>query len=256
MKVLIDRKGLQAQWHFEDNERLKAFKTELERCQYSVDSWSPSGLAEDQLKECDVLVITTRWRRLKTTPPEEFDYSEAEVKSIFDFVHNGGGLLLMSNHRPCHEFDAKLAKELELGVSIECTWFEHQQGGRTVLCETALNSEHPIIAAAGEEPVRCIVTNSSCSIRSKRGQWVVSLSSEMVDELTERHPDPDRQFFAHALEINSELSPEKRGRVVTIADSGFIGTDTTTKPGPGLIGQGDNLRFIMNAIRWLGKELG
>ena len=46
------------------------------------------------------------------------------------------------------------------------------------------------------------------------------------------------------------------GRVVTVADSGFIGDEGTNVPGPGLINHGDNARFIKNVVRWLGREIG
>jgi hypothetical protein len=42
------------------------------------------------------------------------------------------------------------------------------------------------------------------------------------------------------------------GRVVVTADSGFIGSEGTTFPGTGLIAMGDNRRFIVNILLWLG----
>jgi hypothetical protein len=56
-----------------------------------------------------------------------------------------------------------------------------------------------------------------------------------------------------------------KGRVVVTADSGFIGSKTdaqpdpltvnsATRPGFGLIEAGDNLRFILNALLWIGTR--
>ncbi len=256
MKVLIDSNGLQARQHRKDAHRLCAFIAALGCRQYRVAFSSPSGLTEDQLKNCVVLVITTR-------SPKQFAYSQEEKEVIWDFVHKGGRLLLMTNHADwpkaklgdTREFDAGLAKKF--GVTFEQTCFRHRLARvRTIISDPDLNTGHTIIA--GPPEVVSVVTNNCCSIRcDDRGEWVVQLSKDMVNKGAECEPRPDeRQLFAHALEVNSGLSPKKRGRIVTIADSGFIGSDYTMKPGPGLIGQGDNLHFIMNAIDWLAGKLG
>ncbi len=97
------------------------------------------------------------------------------------------------------------------------------------------------------------VINNCSSIVASTGEPVVLLSSEMVDK---RNMLPSAgQFFAHATDPEAKSIANIKGRVVTISDSGFIGTDGTDYPGPGLIGQGDNLRFIKNVVRWLGCEL-
>jgi hypothetical protein len=251
MKVLIDRNGLQVQYHLRDRLRLGVFITELLSASYLVAFSSQEGLTREGLSRFDVLVITTR---------SSVDYSQTESESIHNFVHNGGGLLLMSNHgdygqlKDMRRFDVKLADRF--GVTLERTFFRHSlQGERTVLSQSALNLNHPIIAgASGEGPVRSIVTNTCCSIVANEGEGLVSLSNEMVDKRS--GSSPNGQFFAHALEIKSGLKTNHKGRIVTIADSGFIGTDCSAYPGPGLIGHGDNLRFIKNVIRWLGGELG
>ncbi|HUW14547.1 MAG TPA: hypothetical protein VM537_32805 [Anaerolineae bacterium] len=61
----------------------------------------------------------------------------------------------------------------------------------------------------------------------------------------------DRQ----ALQAGTGLDSGCKGRVVVIADSGFIGSDGTAYPGVGLIGHGHNLRFVLHALRWLAGEL-
>ena len=61
--------------------------------------------------------------------------------------------------------------------------------------------------------------------------------------------------FAMALDAEANSALDRMGRVVVVADSGFIGTEGTTNPGPGLIEKGDNRRFVQNVIRWLGREI-
>jgi len=90
VKVILDRKGLQASQHLRDRLRLSVFLTEL----LAMDCWvaySPlATFSRDDLHACDVLVITTR-------SAQKLDYTPSEIRDICDFVRNGGGLLLMSN---------------------------------------------------------------------------------------------------------------------------------------------------------------
>jgi hypothetical protein len=255
MRVLIDRKGLQARCHLTDKLRLGVFLTELLSASYLVAFSSDPTFTAHELGEYDVLIITTR-------PFQGQGYTQEEIRDILDFVRNGGGLLLMSNHagrsdrhrNDQRKHDAKLASRF--GVTLEETFFEHSlQGELTRISGSALSVEHPIVAgASGELPVRSIITNTCCSIVCDEGERLVLLSSEMVDRRGGR--SPEGRSFALALDKHSGLNSKDKGRVVVIADSGFVGTDLTTRPGPGLIGHGHNLRFIMNAVRWLGGELG
>jgi hypothetical protein len=252
---LIDRKGVQARAHLKDRLRLSVFLTELLAASHTVAFSSLPTFTAAQLSANDVLVITTR-------SSEDYDYTQEEIRDIVDFVRNGGGLLLASNHADAadghtidfRKNDAKLAASF--GVTLERTYFIHPAPGeRTRISGPALNGAHPIITGApGERPVESIVTNTCCSIATDTGVRLVDLPDEMVDRyggLLAR----DRAF-AYLLDGVTGLNPRVEGRVVVIADSGFIGTDLTVRPGIGLIGQAHNLRFIMNVVRWLGGELG
>ena len=118
MRVLIDRNGIQADQHLKDRLRLTVFLTELLADSYWVAFSSKPTLTAEELRHCDVLVITTR-------SPEECDHTPPEIANILHFVRNGGGLLLMTNHadRPggsrydFRKHDAKLASEF--GVVLE-----------------------------------------------------------------------------------------------------------------------------------------
>jgi hypothetical protein len=78
------------------------------------------------------------------------------------------------------------------------------------------------------------------------GVPIVSFNQQITDY---RNGLPARnRYFAVALEKTDKV---RDGRVVIVADSGFIGTDGTTYPGRGLIGYGNNGSFAQNAIFWL-----
>lgn len=255
LRVLIDSKGLQARVH-RRNERLCTLLSYL-RQWHTIEFSSPGELTESELEQCDVLIITTRSGR-------KFAYASEEYESIENFVRDNSGLLLMSNHggpseqRDTRKYDSKLVRKLKLGVAIENTFFENYLADvPTVLAGTVLNSEHPIITGSSDgKRVNSIVTKTCCSVKPEedKGVPIVHLSDDMVDRMNQKRPSSE-QLFAHALEASSVPGLEGGGRIVTVADSGFIGSIWTQNPGPGLARWGDNLRFVDNAIRWLGHNL-
>ena len=114
-----------------------------------------------------------------------------------------------------------------------------------------LNSMHSILT--GPPTVRYIVTNTCCSLDAEHGEWLIRLPGGMIDARTRQ--GPQGQSFAYAQEARASLEPNSEGRVVVIADSGFIGTQGSRSPGPGLSDERDNLRFVLNCVRWLGRFL-
>jgi len=257
MKVLIDSLGLQARIHNQDGMRLEAFLRDLGRIPGCAVSFSPPApLSRDLLDEVDVLVITTRKK-------QDNPYTETELAAIPDFVQRGGGLLLMANHgdvpgRPYPNMtlnDARLAREF--GIEIENSFFASPEWNQLVEISGAdLWTEHPIISGAQTgQAVRSVVTNNCSSLRAGEGVApLVSLPRAMRDY---RNGDPPQgRYFAAAAETG-------KGRVVVTADSGFIGSkaevqpgliaaNAATRPGFGLIESGDNLRFILNILLWIG----
>jgi len=252
MRALVDGNGLQARAHAQDGKRLATFLDLLRAIPGCNVVLSPTGpLTANSLADQDVLVITTR--KWQTSP-----YVREELACIPDFVHRGGGLLLMSNHGDVpgrHPLDMTRSDALlarAFGVEIENAFFAHPEPNQlSEFSEADLLATHPIIrGAAGEAPVRSLVTNNCCSIVSPDGAPLVCLTGQMVDQ---RNGFPAQgRCFAVALENSL---PVARGRVVVVADSGFIGSEGTTFPGTGLIEHGDNARFALNAVRWVGRSL-
>ena len=253
MKILIDAQSLQASHHRRDDQRLCTLLSALRR-RHTADFSSETGLTGEELARYHVLVVTTRY-------PESEKYTAEERDAVRGFVSDGGGLVLMTNHadlpgRNPHDtraYDAELAGIF--GVTIEPTFFGNRLDDvPTVLAGDVLEAEHPILKGASEDGrVSAVLTNTCASIRCEQGRRLISLSEEMVDRRTGKRAQPG-QLFAHALELSATDS-RGEGRVVTIADSGFIGSRWTEAPGPGLITWADNLQFIHNAIRWAGRAI-
>ena len=257
MKVNIDSSGLQARVHLEDQRRLAVFIATLESISScSVTFSTGSTLTSGSLNDCDVLVATTRY-------PGAYAFCPEELEALKGFVRRGGGLLLMSNHgdlpgnNPHDMTRYDNAAAARFGIRLECTWFQNPARSELATCSGAsLLTSHPIIGGGiGGPPVLTIVTNNCSSIvAGDQGYPLVSLSPEMEDLRNGYHAAG--RLFAHALDAETGGDSMGDGRMATVADSGFIGNEDTEVPGPGLIGHGDNARFIKNVVRWLGRDLG
>ena len=160
-----------------------------------------------------------------------------------------------SNPHDLTQFDAQVGKLF--GVGLECSWYQNPAGVElSELSGKDFLASHPIIGGHGNgEAVKTIAINNCSSIVAEGlGYPLVSLSQDMMD--LRNGNSPENRLFAHALDPETAGSLSIEGRVVTVADSGFIGDEGTNVPGPGLIGHGDNARFIKNVVRWLGREIG
>lgn len=234
--------------------RLATLINELEACSYSVEFSQGPELTTSELDNCGVLIITTRY-------PKKYSYARQEMHHIDSYIHRGGGILLMSNHSDCvgnphdtREFDNQFARKV-LGFTLETTFYTHTEGNKYIkLSNSDLNQGHPIISGVSkEDPISSVITNTCCSIASNKGRSIVSISPKTVD--LRNGSTPQNRCFCLAIDTRKYETGSSKGRIVAIADSGFIGAHNTNKPGPGLIEQGDNKRFIVNIARWLFGEL-
>lgn len=242
MRVLLDGQSLQVWQHLQDGERLAGMLGELSgAAQCSIrftDVFDARALADT-----DILVIPTR---IAPVGAEERD-------ALQEYVERGGGLLLLTNHADWpghnpHDFtkhDRPLAQLF--GISIKRAWFRTRER-HTCMFGDDLRSNHPILRALDHDgtSVERIVVNNSTAVTSVDGDVLVSLSDDMVDERSGEAPVD--QAFAIAVSQGS-------GRVVVLADSGFIGSAGTMAPGPGLLDQGSNRLFLSNSIRWAARLL-
>jgi hypothetical protein len=250
MKVMLDSNSLQARAHAQSGQRLASCLALLNALPAET-AFSPRGpLTAEVLAGQDVLVIATRkW--------QDLPYSDAELDCIVAFVQRGGGLLLMSNHgdvpgrypNDMTQNDARLAQRWD--VTVENTFFASPTPNVVVeFSGPDLAASHPIVRGAPNgSPVRSVVTNNCCSLRLLAGAPLIRLNRQLVDQ--RNGWSVDDRFFAVAV----AEGVTQRGRVVIVADSGFIGTAETTFPGIGLIEHGDNGRFAQNCVAWLGRAL-
>ncbi len=142
--------------------------------------------------------------------------------------------------------DALLASRFD--VDVENSFFADAQVAGKVVTLSAFNlsAAHPILRGNERHlPVQTVCIINASSLISEQGE-LLALNNSMVD-LRNGFSAAGRNF-AVAREFG-------KGRVVILADSGFIGGEGTSFPGPGLLAEGDNRIFIGNIISWLGHRL-
>jgi len=248
MKCLIDTRCLQASTHYEklgdawDEEsqekvdqakgrRLEAFIAVMKSCGYSPEpsKGDPDELRLPMLQNYQCLVLTSRINQ----------FSQHELNDIPAFVSQGGSLLIMSNHPPFEAMDDVLARKLGFSYkSLSYPWHKGM-GGVTTIKDDCLK-EHP--ATKGLK--KGIVFNNSCiiSLKDKGFSTLALLPGESSPE----------NIFAVAKD---NLFGKKSGRVVAVADSGFVGESSTLFPGPGQWKMGDNAKFITQIFQWLAHRI-
>lgn len=237
MNIGLDGQSLQALQHVRDGKRLADLLSELES-RFGSSARFLDSLKAPTLAGLDVILLTTRLSPV----------SNSEQEDLLRFVEHGGGLVVLSNHGdwPSHnphdltQHDRAVAQLF--GVSVNCTWFRTLDA-LTCVSGNNLNTDHPILAATGAagHAVESIVFNNCSAVTAATGDWIARIPSAAVDE--RGGLSPDGRAFAVAVPFND-------GRVVVMADSGFIGSPGSLTPGPGLLDQGSNCLFITNAIRW------
>jgi hypothetical protein len=240
MKILLDSNSLQAWVHKQNypknpNGRISTFKDICKDCNLEpIDfSWTRGDLINFLSSENHILAILTR------RPQIPFDKDGIELKEIKEFVEKGGCLLLMSNHGDfderiwdCREQDNRLANKFD--IRLEGPTFQY----------VIISNDNPITQEPHEitNGINSIVFNNSCRINISE-----NLNATILATLP---GESGRQnVFATAIDRQNESS----GRVVIVADSGFIGDDNSGWPGPGLIEEGDNKKFLENILNWLKR---
>lgn len=187
---------------------------------------SPSGMDE-------VEIIVTG-SRLKA-------FTDDEIASLVRFAEERGGLLIMSNHGAAQgapndftRYDRPLVDRF--GIELECTGFSGLKRSRAV----PVSGAHPTTKG-----VRELSINNCSSLRCARAPSVVDIPSNWHDRLA----GIQARGRAAAVAIDEGID----GRVFVLSDSGFMGNEGTRSPGPGLIDQADNRKFLTNVFSWLAK---
>ena len=104
---------------------------------------------------------------------------------------------------------------------------------------------HPILMDEnGNRVVNRLMVNNGCAVDpTSTGVTVLRWPGNVVD-IGPGEVNPDGMAFCWATDSGG-------GRVLVAGDSGFLAEPNLPGSGPGLFDQGDNVRFVEQAIGWL-----
>ena len=236
-------------------------------------SFTGSRVTKNQLAKTDVYVSLTREINQPINPNKPspfgtgFAYSDAELTALENFVNQGGGLLLMSDHGKLSdkvpnwtENDAALASLF--GVTLEnyfVTYVPPGERGYMVMdTNPILNLPNDLSYLANQ--VATISAHDSCIINPPPGALGVSYTPlamfpdgatafDYATGTTINFPD----FPSHGLsQYFSIFVPYGAGKVIVVGNSGMVGDYGSPNPAPGIINLQNNLGFFLNCVSYLG----
>lgn len=163
----------------------------------------------DVLDEAAALIVGSRSQLVP--------FDALETDAISAFVETGGGLLLMANHRGLVRPQQQLAEALKLPISFNDISVVDGPRIGIVL--------HELTAG-----VEAIAVRNCCSLRLAAGAEPLALFSE------------PGHVFAAVMRVGL-------GRVVAVADSGFIASRDDA--GRDMFASASNARFIGSILGWM-----
>ena len=227
-----------------------------------------TNFTETALEGCRVLVITTPVHpsnREDWAFPHRSAFDTDEIRVVFDWVHRGGGLLLVIDHPPIAGAVADLAAVFGAAIFDG----EARNDTRSPLpavfsrAEGALR-DHSITRGRGaRESVTTVATWTGAAFLGSREFEPVMVYGERSRawaELPETLPDLPRREYP-VFEIEGWLAAGTRqvgqGRLVLLGETAMC---TAQKDDDGPWGmnteQGaENAQFCLNAVRWLSEVL-
>ena len=94
--------------------------------------------------------------------------------------------------------------------------------------------------------------NTTCRIISDIGEPIIYLPNTMVGGWSSKNEELIKnKVFGLVIDGEYNNNEKINGRVVILADSGFIGDKDSTFPGFGLIDKGDNILFLQRILQYL-----
>ncbi len=264
MKILFDSKSSQVEVQIETHARLTELYAAITARGWTFERTNVSGapLTLAQLNQFNVLCILTRLHQTApdTTNPfpdgTNFQFDPTEVSAIEQFVHQGGGLLLISNHGP---FPDKPRDDQTVNDKTLAAAF-----GFTIAPATFQSSSGPLVmsgASLSPDPrvapilsgVTSIEVHNCCSITPAVGTVILAapiafLPSGVTNVSPINHESPSGKAYAWALNHGA-------GRVIIAGNSGLAGDTGSPFPAAGLIDAASNKQFLLNCLAWIAPRV-
>lgn len=221
----------------------------------------------EYLKRFDIVMIITALPFDFTTKNEVTDestFSTKEINNLYDWVNNGGSLLVFSEHAPFDQAINPLLKRFGIESSIGRTidsinynkeigntgWieFSNQNGG--------LKNEHPILNGRNkEEKVTRLMTFGGSALTGKDYTNLLELSETAKNIIHSTGVGPSGKGNSQGL-----AGKIGNGKVVALGDSNgftamiFNEDDGSTQAAGMNLEEYDWRQFVLNTLHWLSTE--
>jgi hypothetical protein len=203
-------------------------------------------------------------------------FTDPEIETVAEWVRDGGGLLLATDHYPTGVAARRLAQRF--GAKLSGGWTDDPANRRTLAgygpmfgylvfsLENSLLADHPITRGRYDtEQIEGVSTVTGESIEGPAGSvsllrlsptavdWIPSNTSRAPSDTTPQermkdfNPCPSCDQISSAGRSQGIAFVFGRGRVVIIGEMGAL-VDYSV---PGM----QNGQFAINAVRWLAREL-
>lgn len=217
----------------------------------------------------DVYVSLTRYIGAKPSQTSAWAYQgfnwddytsptpNTELAFVQEFVNNGGGLLMMTDHGPPanNPSDDWTKNDFVLAAIFDIIIQNTQQQGNFVsnapeymamsVNSNSFSPSDPANYLANQ--VSGIAAHDSCTIVPP--QNFTPLAVFPSDAYCH---DPSGKAIKMPSNLFSALVPFGQGNVIIVGNSGMVGDYGSPAPAPGLITRENNLMFFLNCIGFLG----
>jgi len=208
------------------------------------------------LEGMDVYVSLTRYIN-EPNPPSTgtgFSYDDSDLAALEDFVSQGGGILLMSDHGATEtipnwtENDAALASVF--GITLRNIFVTHndpEHPDRPEYMVMEMDPDLPEDVRYIAHQVAHISAHDSCIMEPPADFTPLARfpeGSTAYDNELKRYIDLPNPYF-------SILVPFGAGNVIVAGNSGMVGDYGSPDPAPGLITMENNLMFFLNCVSYL-----
>ena len=231
-------------------------------------SFTNSRITQRSLAGVDVYVSLTRFINEPSPPPmgTGFSYKDFELRALEDFVMQGGGILLMSDHGATDkvpnwtENDAALASVF--GVTLmnifvtdqpdpNCNAYMVMEMNPDLRGDKRICHDEQSISYLANQVAR-ISSHDSCIILPPPDFTPLAMFPEgatAFDIAVKDHIPLPSPYF-------SILVPFGTGNVIVVGNSGMVGDYGSPDPAPGIVNLENNLMFFLNCVSFLAGLTG
>ena len=221
----------------------------------------------DYLKRFDIVMIITALPfdfTTKTEVTDEITFSKEEINSLYEWVEQGGSLLVFSEHAPLDQAINPLLNrfgiESSIGTTIDSLNY-NKEIGRTGWIEFSnqnggLKSQHPILKGRTEkERVTKLMTFGGSALTGKKYTNLLELSETSENVMHSTGVGPIGKGNSQAL-----AGIVGKGKVVALGDSNgftamiFNEEDGSKQPAGMNLKEYDWKQFVLNTLHWLSKN--